>query len=86
MSTPVTPPCCFTSHRIVHKLIIYPMTPPTPRHPLTWIFKALCQNPLGARDFLGHEPPFSLHGPTVNISLLQTLSFQFAWSHCVSRT
>ena len=38
------------------------------------------------QDVLGHEPPVSLHGPEFNLSLLQTLMFQFVWPHCVLRT
>ena len=37
-------------------------------------------------DVLGHEPPDSLHGPEINLSLLQTLLFQFVGPHCVLGT
>ena len=30
--------------------------------------------------------PFSMHGPTLNLSLLQTTTFQFVWPHCVLGT
>ena len=31
--------------------------------------------------FGGHKPPISLHGPAINLSLLQTPMFQFVWPH-----
>ena len=68
--------------RIVHKLITYPATPPS----LTWLLKVLCQNPLGSSGLLGHEPPISLHGFAIKLSLFQTPTFQFVWSHCAPGT
>ena len=29
----------------------------------------------------GHESPVSWHGPSINLSLLQILTFQFIWLH-----
>ena len=41
------------------------------------LLTVLCQNPSVSWGFLGHESPVSLHGSAVNLSLLQTLNFQF---------
>ena len=81
MFIPVTPPCSLTiiqSENCVqadHR----PWDPPS----LTWLLKVLCWNPSESfRGFLvGHEPPASLHGLTMNLSLLQTPMFQFVWLH-----
>ena len=40
----------------------------------------------GVWDIVGHETPVSLHGPEINLSLLQTPTFQFVWPHCASGT
>ena len=37
-----------------------------------------------ALGFLEQEPPVFLHDPAINLSLLQTLIFQFVWPHCAS--
>ena len=39
---------------------------------LTWPLKMLFQNPSGSSGFWDPEPPFSLLGPAINPSLLQT--------------
>ena len=38
------------------------------------------------QGFEGHEPPTSFHGLAINLSLLQTPTFQFVWPHCVTGT
>ena len=40
--------------------------------------------PSGNSVFLSMSHPFSLLGPAINLSLLQTLMFWFVWPHCVS--
>ena len=58
--------------RIVHELITYPVTP------LPYLaFKNTCPNPLGILEFGRQELPISLHGPTINLALLQTLTFPY---------
>ena len=32
--------------------------------------------------FGGHEPPVSLHGPAINLSLLHTPTLRFVWPRC----
>ena len=44
---------------------------------LTWLLKMLRWNPSGSSELLGHEPRVSLHGPAINLSLLQTPTFRF---------
>ena len=39
---------------------------------LTFPIKGLCWKLPGSSGFLRHEPPISLHGPAINLSLLQT--------------
>ena len=48
--------------------------------------KSFAETLWGVREFGGREPPISLHGPAINFSLLQTLTFGFAWLHCTSGT
>ena len=54
---------------------------------LTWPLKMLCWNPSGSSGFGGQEPPVSLLGPTINLSLLQTPMFRYCltspciWAH-----
>ena len=38
--------------------------------------------PLGNSEFLSKSHPFSLFGPGINLSLLQTQTFWCVWSHC----
>ena len=38
------------------------------------------------RVFLDHESPSSFHGPSINLSLLQTPPFRFVWPHCALGT
>ena len=49
-------------------------------------FKSTLLKPLEEFEDLRHDPPFSLHGPAINIFLLQILMFQFVWLHCASGT
>ena len=44
---------------------------------LTFPIKGLCWKLLGSSGFLRHAPPVSLHGPAINLSLLQT---EMYWS------
>ena len=82
MLTPVTSPCCLTisqsenctgwSHNLRHTSFI-------------WLLKMLCRNLWGELGvFFEHEPPVPLHGPAINLPLLQTPTFRFVWSHCAS--
>ena len=48
--------------------------------------KMFCWNPWESFGFLSTSHPFSLHGPAINLSLLQTLAFQVAWPHCAMGT
>ena len=58
--------------RIVHELITYPVTP------LPYLaFKNTFLKSFGDFRVLGDEPPISLHGPTRNLALLQTLTFPY---------
>ena len=39
-----------------------------------------------AQGFLKYEPPISLQGPGIKLSLLRTQTFQLVWPHCVLGT
>ena len=52
----------------------YPPSSPCP-------LKMLCWNPSESLKFGEHKSPNSLHGPAMNLSLLQTLMFWFVWPH-----
>lgn len=71
--------CLVTSlspnQRIVHEFITYPTTS---------LPHLAFENALPFWElwvFLWPEPPTSLHGPELNLSLLQTQTFQFVWLH-----
>ena len=73
--------CLVTSpsnnQRIVHEFITYPTT--SLAH---LAFENALPKPLWEFwVFLWPEPPASLHGPAINLSLLQTQTFQFVWLH-----
>ena len=59
-----------------------PCSPP----PQILSIKTSSLNPSGISSLLSMSYPFSLLGPAINLSLLQTLMFQFVWSHCASGT
>ena len=67
------------NHRIVNELITYPVPP---SHSFGF-YKCFAKTLQGVRGFEGPEPPVSLHGPAVNISLLQTLMF---WAYKLALT
>ena len=49
-------------------------------------FKNVWPNTSGSSGLLGQKPPVSSYGPAINLSLLQTLTFQFVWPHCALGT
>ena len=67
-------------------------SPPTNQkrvtHPATltpnFTFKKLAPKASGSSGLLSMNHLFFLLGPAINLSLLQTLTFQSAWPHCVS--
>lgn len=71
MLTPATLPCYLKiNQRIVHELMTYPKT--LRPLPSTFFFA----KPFRGVGVLGNmSHPFSLHGPAINIFLLQTLMF-----------
>ena len=71
-----------TNWRTVPMLTTYPVNPLP-----DLAFIMLCWNPWGVPSFGRHEPPISLPGPTINLSLLQTPTFWY-WlaSLCVRHT
>ena len=76
--TPVTSPYSPSANqRTVQELITDPVTTPT------WLLQVFSSNPWGTQCVLGLEPPVSIQGPAINLSLLQTLTFPFVWPHCV---
>jgi len=76
--TPVTSPYSPSANqRTVQELITDPVTTPT------WLLQVFSGNPWGTQCVLGLEPPVSIQGPAINLSLLQTLTFPFVWPHCV---
>ena len=77
----MTPLCCFISQRIVHKLIMYPVNHHSPA-----LYICFAKTLWEAPGFSGHDPPHSLHGFAINLTLLQILMFQFFGPHCVSGT
>ena len=84
MLTPVTPPCYLTISQSENCAGAdhIPCNPP----PYLAFIYAL-PKPLGSSGFfLEHEPPISLHGPAINLSLLHTPMFQFVWPHYASGT
>ena len=60
-----------------HRLQLSPQILPT---------KAFPPKSLGSSGVLNLSHPLSLVGPTINLSLLQTLTFWFVWPHYVSGT
>ena len=46
---------------------------------LAWPLKMFCWKHSESLGSGGYEPPVSLHGPAINLSLLQTLMFWFVW-------
>ena len=80
--TPVTPLCCFISQsQNCAQVDHVPCEPP-----FTCPLYMLCQNPLGSSRLFRADPPLSLHGFAINLTLLQILMFQFVGPHCVSGT
>ena len=80
MLTLVTPPCCLTISQSEncaqadHILCDLPLL----------AFKKALPKLLGElKAFQGMSHLISFHGLAINLSLLQTLTFQFVWSHCV---
>ena len=65
--------------RIVYELITY-LVPPSYS---SGLYKCFAKTLQGVRGFEGPEPPISLHGPAINLSLLQTLRF---WAYKVALT
>ena len=61
---------------------------PTPcsLHPKFCLLKTSPLKPSRNSGLLSTSHPFSFLGPALNISLLQTLTFQFVWPHCASGT
>ena len=49
-------------------------------------YKTSPQKPSGILGFLSISHPLSLLVPAINLSLLQTPTFQFVWPHCASGT
>ena len=49
-------------------------------------FKSALPKSSGSSRLLEHEPPISLHGSTINLSLLQTPTFQFGFTVSDTRT
>ena len=82
MLTPVTLPYSLIISQL-WGLLTYPVPLPSPG-----IFKKRFAETLWeAWGFLEHElPSFSLHGPTINLSPLQTWMFWCVWPHCTSGT
>lgn len=69
------------NQRIVYELITY-LVPPS--HSSVLAFTNALPKPLQeVRCFEGPEPPISLHGPAVDLSLLQTLMF---WAYKLALT
>ena len=59
--------------RIVYELI----TCLVPASHSSGLYKCFAKTLQGVRGFEGPEPPISLHGPAVNLSLLPTLTFWY---------
>ena len=67
------------NQRIVYELITY-LVPPSHS---SGLFKCFAKTLQEVRCSEGPEPPISLHGPAVNLSLLQTLMF---WAYKLALT
>ena len=78
MLTPVTPPCYLTiSQSEKCTQVDHIPCDPSPSWPLKCFAKPLG----GLKVFQGMSHLVSLYGLAINLSLLQTPTFQFVWPH-----
>ena len=84
MLTPVPPPCCLTISQSENHAQADHIPCDTLPH---LAFKNALPKPFRELEaFQGMRRLVSLHGPAINLPLLQTPTFQFVWPHCALGT